>query len=185
MSYVSKVMNFGYSKYLAVFRRLYGCILRLFLARCGKDFVPGFPLTITGGENIKIGAHFRSMGHNFLYANDGSLEIGDNLSLNTNVVVGASQGRIVIGNNVLIGPNVVLRAADHGLAKDVAMRDQPHQKGEIVIEDDVWISANAVILRNVRLGRGCVVAAGAVVNKVVEPYTIVGGVPAKKISERS
>jgi galactoside O-acetyltransferase len=62
--------------------------------------------------------------------------------------------------------------------------NQKHSGGQIVIEDDVWIGSNAVILRNVRLGHGCVVAAGAVVTKDVDPFSVVGGVPARKISER-
>ncbi|MBU0764969.1 MAG: acyltransferase [Bacteroidetes bacterium] len=165
-------------------RRIYGMILRLFIAECGGNFVPGFPLKIIGGENIKIGRNFRSMGRCHLFADKGELTIGDDISLNINVLIGASGGKIHIGNNVLIGPNVVLRAADHGTARSVPIQKQPHKGGLIAIEDDVWISSNAVILRDVRLGKGCVVAAGAVVTTDVEPYSIVGGVPARKISER-
>jgi acetyltransferase-like isoleucine patch superfamily enzyme len=50
-----------------------------------------------------------------------------------------------------------------------------------VIEDDVWLGAGAIITDNVRVGKGAVVAAGAVVTKNVEPHTLVGGVPAKFI----
>lgn len=56
--------------------------------------------------------------------------------------------------------------------------------GEIVVEGDVWIAANVVILHNVRIGQGAIIAAGAVVTKDVEAYSIVGGVPAKKIGNR-
>lgn len=57
-------------------------------------------------------------------------------------------------------------------------------KGGIVVEDDVWIGFGATILDGVKIGRGGVVAAGALVAKDVEPYTIVGGVPAKPIKKR-
>lgn len=124
------------------------------------------------------------MGHDYLYGNGGEIRIGDNCGMNTNVQIGSSGGKIVIGNNVLLGPNVVLRAADHGIVRAGLIRNQTHSGGEIIIEDDVWIAANVVVLKNVRLGKGCVVAAGAVVNKDVEPYSIVAGVPARKISER-
>lgn len=124
------------------------------------------------------------MGHNYLYGEAGVIVIGDNLSLNTNTQIGADSGEIHIGNNVLIGPNVVIRVADHGISRASLIMKQPHVGSVITIEDDVWIGSNAVILRNVRLGRGCVVAAGAVVTKDVAPYDIVGGVPAIKISER-
>lgn len=163
---------------------LYGSILSLRVSKTGRRFMPAYPLKIVGGENICIGDNFRSMGCNYLYANDGAITIGDNMSMNTNVQVGGSSGRITIGDNVLIGPNVVLRAADHGIAMGAPIRFQSHVGGEIVVEDDVWIGANAVILRDVTLGQGCVVAAGAVVTKNVEPYAVVGGVPARKISSR-
>ena len=136
------------------------------------------------GGDIKIGHRFNSMSNCYLYAKDGILKIGNNVSINTNVQLGASGGRIVIGDNVLIGPNVVLRAADHGIARSSIIRSQPHKGGEIIVEDDVWIGSNAVILRNVKLGLGCVVAAGSVVTGNVEPYVVVGGIPARKISER-
>lgn len=55
---------------------------------------------------------------------------------------------------------------------------------ECIIGNDVWIGCNAVVCRNVRIGNGAVVAAGAVVTKDVEPYTIVGGVPAKALKRR-
>lgn len=88
------------------------------------------------------------------------------------------QGGISIGNNVLIGHNVVLATINHG--------EKPEERGDmylkpIVIEDDVWIGANATVLQGVTIGKGAIVAAGAVVTKDVEPYTVVGGVPARFI----
>jgi galactoside O-acetyltransferase len=180
-----KLVTWLLAKVAAMLRRIYGYGIRQGLRQCGARFSPGFPLTIKAGENIKIGNNFRSMGHDYLYADQGLIEIGDNMSMNTNVQIGASSGRIVIGDNVLIGANVVLRAADHGLSRTESIMSQPHVGGEIVIEDDVWIGSNAVVLRNVRLGRGCVVAAGAVVTKDVEPAIVVGGVPARRISSRA
>lgn len=57
-------------------------------------------------------------------------------------------------------------------------------KGDIVVKDDVWIGANAIICSGVTLGQGCIVAAGAVVTKDVAPYAIVGGNPARIIKYR-
>ncbi len=54
----------------------------------------------------------------------------------------------------------------------------------IVTENDVWVATGAMVLAGVRIGRGAVVAAGAVVNRDVEPFTVVGGVPAKPIGDR-
>lgn len=137
------------------------------------------------GGGITIGDHFNAMGQDYLYANDnGSLTVGNHCSINTNVQLGASGGKIVIGDYVMIAPNVVIRAANHGMSRDAAMRYQPHLYGEIIIEDDVWIGSNAVITSGVTLAIGTIVGAGAVVTKSTEPYSIVGGVPARKIGER-
>ena len=57
-------------------------------------------------------------------------------------------------------------------------------KGDIVVKDDVWIGTNALICSGVTIGQGAIVAAGAVVTKDVEPYAVVGGIPAKVIKYR-
>lgn len=122
----------------------------------------------------------------FFAAVGGEIDIGDRVAFNTNVHVNASLGKhIRIGNDVLIGPNVVLRSADHRFERiDVPIRNQGHVAGEIVIEDDVWIGANVVIVSGVRVGRGAVLAAGAIVTSDVAPRTVVGGVPARLIKSR-
>lgn len=62
--------------------------------------------------------------------------------------------------------------------------DNSLSKGDIVVDDDVWIGHHATILTGVHIGQGAVIAAGALVNKDVPPYAIVGGVPAKIIKYR-
>ena len=124
-----------------------------------------------------------SCGRNCLLSGD--VTIGMNVHLNNNVQLNAANdGYIEIGNDVLIGPNVVVRAANHGIARQQHIVDQKHKRGYIVILDDVWIGANAVILPNVTIGPCAVVGAGAVVTKNVERFAIVAGVPAIKIGER-
>ena len=148
-------------------------------------------VTIRGTENISIG-NSSSIGlYSQLYAGQARsdqirLKIGNNVYLNSNVMVNAdSGGMISIGDNVLIGPNVVIRASDHGItASKIPMREQPHIAGNIHIEDDVWLGANVVVTRDVRIGRGAVVAAGAVVTKDVKAGSIAGGVSAKFIKSR-
>ncbi len=154
--------------------------------RCGRGLRLRVTTTIRGHRNMEIGNNFVSMGQLYLYATDGgSLHIGDDCAVNTNVQLGASPGKIVVGNGVMIGPNVVVRAADHGVQRTLPMRHQGHIYGEILIEDDVWIGSNAVVTANVTLARGTIVAAGAVVTRSTEPYSIVAGVPARKIGERT
>ena len=63
-------------------------------------------------------------------------------------------------------------------------KDDGYTKGPIIVEDDVWIATNALILSGVTIGRGAIVAAGAVVVKDVPPYAIVGGNPAKLLKYR-
>lgn len=164
--------------------RIYTYLCRFRFKRCGIGFCATYPLVVKGGKSISIGNNFSSMGTDYLYANDGELIIGDNCSINTNVQIGASGGKIIIGADVMIASNVVIRAANHGLSRNSPMRFQSHSYGEIFIEDDVWIGSNAVITSGVRLAKGTVVGAGAVVTKSTEPYTIVAGVPARKIGER-
>lgn len=117
--------------------------------------------------------------------NGGSVTLGEGMAANHSVEIAASDGGTIdIGRDVLIGPNAVLRASNHNYAaRNVPIREQGHTGGKIVIEDDVWIGANVVVLPDVRVGRGAVIAAGAVVNKDVPPYALAGGVPAKVIAE--
>lgn len=155
--------------------------------RCGAHIHIDTGVTIMGADNIELGNHISLMARSYLYAiNDGFIRIGNWLSANTNVLIDASdKGEIIIGNDVLIGPNVVIRASNHVYDRmDIPIREQGHSGGEIVIEDDVWIGANAVITPDVIIGKGAVVAAGAVVTSDVPPYQIVGGVPAKTMANR-
>jgi len=164
--------------------RIYSFFFKIRFKSCGKSFYSGFPIVVKGFNNISIGNNFSAMGIDYLYADEGRLQIGNNCSINTNVQIGASGGLVVIGDNVMIGPNVVIRASNHGTKRSSSMRFQSHTYGEIFIEDDVWIGSNAVITSGVTLAIGTVVGAGAVVTKSTAPFSLVGGVPARKISER-
>lgn len=152
---------------------------------CGNNFRLRRGSVIVSPENISVGDNFESMEFLYMYADHGEITMGNNVRINTNVQIGASGGRIIIGNDVLIAANVVIRSADHGLSATQKINKQPHTSGDIFIEDDIWIGSNAVITANVTLRTGTVVGAGAVVTKSTEPYSIVAGVPARKISERS
>ena len=77
-------------------------------------------------------------------------------------------------------------AFNHGTdSLEIPTINQDYYDGDIIIEDDVWIGAGAVILPGIKIGKGVVIASNAVVNKDVAPYTIVGGIPAKLIKERN
>lgn len=118
-----------------------------------------------------------------LYSHSNAIiQIGDNVSINSNVQLGVTENcRIIVGDNVLIGPNTVLRASNHEFKRiDIPIREQGHREGFIEVEEDVWIGANVVILPNVKIGKGSVIGAGAVVTENIEPFSIAVGVPAKK-----
>ena len=110
-------------------------------------------------------------------------DCGKNMTFGKNVFINAGckfqdQGGITIGDGVLIGHNVVLATINHD--------ERPSHRGSmtfkpIIIGNNVWIGANAVITQGVTIGDGAIVAAGAVVTRDVEPMTVVGGVPAKFI----
>ena len=153
----------------------------------GDKLSIGVGVVITGSERIRIGNNVSIMRHSALYANDdGKISIGDHVSINSNVCIGAAdKGEIIIGNNVLIGQNVVLRASDHKYSfVDIPIINQGHTGGKIIVEDDVWIGANAVVTRNTCIGAHSIVGAGSVVTDNIDPYSIVGGVPAKLIKKR-
>lgn len=122
---------------------------------------------------------------NFFSADGGSITIGNNFSTNINCHLNASVGgNINIGDNVLIGPNVVIRTANHNYnIKDLPINKQGHKFADINIENNVWIGANVVILGGVKIGEGSVIAAGAVVNRNIDPYTVSGGVPVRFIKK--
>ncbi|MDC0947209.1 acyltransferase [Nitrospinaceae bacterium] len=144
-------------------------------------------LEITGGKNIRLGDRIIILRFSYFYASDGIIELGSDVAINSNVQIGASDGgKIIIGDRVLIGPNVVLRASDHIYGRiDVPIRDQGHTGGEIIIENDVWICANVVVTKNVRIGAHSIIAAGSVVTSNVEPYSVFAGVPAKLLRKRN
>ncbi|MDF1514222.1 MAG: acyltransferase [Anaerolineae bacterium] len=92
------------------------------------------------------------------------------------------QGGVTIGNRVYTSPMVQIIAVNHVFDDpDRPFIDQGITAQGIVIEDDVWIGASAVITDGVRIGKGAVIGAGAVVTRNVEPHTVVGGVPARVI----
>jgi len=104
------------------------------------------------------------------------LYIGANTLLNGPII--AATCEIRIGKNCLLAPQVQIMDSDfHGLENHDAAGDSK----PIVIEDNVWLATRSMVLKGVRIGKGAVVAAGAVVTKDVEPYTVVAGMPARVI----
>jgi len=137
---------------------------------------------------------------NFYYRNIMKFNIGPNCSIlmhckfdcTTNFNIGENsvvnqrcrldnRGGISIGENVSISEQVIILTADHNVdSAEFEGRSKP-----VTIGDYVWIGTRVIILPGVSIGKGALVAAGAVVTKDVMPYAIVGGVPARVIRMRS
>lgn len=108
------------------------------------------------------------------------LKIANNVKINTRVLLDCRGGDICIGNNVDIAQDCRLWTLEHDPMSDF----YDTKGGGIEIADYAWIASGATILPNVKIGKGSIVASGAVVTKDVPPMTIVAGIPAKKIGER-
>jgi maltose O-acetyltransferase len=118
------------------------------------------------------------------------IEIGDSCIFGRNVNINAGNcNGVYIGSNVAIADGTYLRSANHSFSRiDIPIRSQSHYSAEIsfnnrvysvVVEDDVWIGARAIILSGARIGKGSIIAAGAMVSGTIPPYSIVIGNPGK------
>lgn len=136
---------------------------------------------VVGGPRIRIGARVRLGGQHvpieLAAAPGGELTFGDNCFVNSGCSIGAAL-KVSIGHNCAIGNFTLIMDSDF---HDVDDHSKPGVAEPVIIEDDVWIGARATILKGVTIGRGAVVAAGAVVTKDVPPRSLVGGVPARVI----
>lgn len=109
--------------------------------------------------------------------------IKDGATIGEGVILDGRNG-IEIGENVNLSSNVSIWTEQHD-HRDEFFRCETQEKKPVVIGNRVWLGPNTIILHSVNIGEGAVVAAGAVVTKDVDPFTIVGGVPAKIIGMRN
>ncbi|MFV0607176.1 MAG: acyltransferase [Niabella sp.] len=132
-------------------------------------------------NNFSLGA--RSIIEDFSIINNA---VGD-VIIGTHTLIGIGNviiGPVTIGNNVMLAQHVVVSGLNHGY-EDIKTppKMQPVSCKQIYIHDDAWIGANAVITAGVTIGKHAVVAAGSIVTKDVQPYSIVAGNPAKTIKQ--
>ncbi len=136
------------------------------------------------GNDVSIGANtiiectgvIRNLGE--------GLRIGDHVGITQNCFIGV-RGPVVIGDNTILGPGVSIHAENHIFESiDTPIKAQGEKRVGISIGEDCWIGAKATILDGVVIGKSCVVAAGAVVTKDVNDYSVVAGVPAREIRRR-
>jgi len=114
-----------------------------------------------------------------------NLKIGNHVDLAWGVII-TTKGGVEIGDRTLIGYRTQILSANHEIPSNRGkIFDAGHIPKKITIENDVWIGANCIITAGVVIGEGAIVAAGSVVTKYVEPFTVVGGIPAKLIKDRN
>ncbi len=132
--------------------------------------------------------------HNFEVGKDSTIEdfstisnvvgdvlIGDRTRIGIGDVI---IGPVNIGNDVIFAQNVVLSGLNHGY-EDISIptRLQKVETKPIIVKDEVWIGANAVVTAGVTVGKHSIIAAGCVVVKDVPPYSIVGGNPGRILKQ--
>lgn len=122
------------------------------------------------------------------------VEVGEGTYGGLNVLTFDDSHMLKIGAYCSIGPGVqFVLSADHRLdvvstypwkVKILGQENEAISKGDIIVEDDVWIGSRAIILSGVKIGKGAVIAAGTIVTKDVPAYSVVGGIPARIIRNR-
>ena len=143
--------------------------------------------------------HFRSFVYRYIYCMDLApkvvvyygaemrepykIKIGRGSIIGDRAILDGRNG-LEIGENVNFSSNVSIWTEQHD-HRDAFFRCDTQKKTPVKIGNRVWIGPNTLILHSVEIGEGAVIAAGAVVTKSVEPYSIVAGIPAKKIGERN
>jgi acetyltransferase-like isoleucine patch superfamily enzyme len=172
-------------------RRYKGRLLHLY----AEEYVGWLTRSLPGPEGLALrGLAYRMLfkslkGSPLIYAgayftHTYGIEVGRHFSVNSGALIDG-RGGIRIGDWVMIGPHAVITSSEHQNAPlGTPMASVDHSMKALEIEDDVWIGAHAFIRGGIRVGRGAIVAAGAVVVGDVPPGTIVGGVPAKVIGMR-
>lgn len=163
--FLYKVINYPNELY----RRIRFKLQRKLLKKCGND--------VKFGRNVEITWN--------------NCSIGNDVYIGDNAIFLCANAQLTIGDHVMFGPNCSIVTGDHRIdiigkymSKVTIVEKKPENDMPVTIEGDNWIGINSVILKGVTVGKGAVIAAGAVVINDVPPYSIVGGVPAKVISER-
>lgn len=113
----------------------------------------------------------------------GGIRLGRDVFINSNTYI-YGRGGVVIGDRVLIAPQCVIVSGEHVHDARLRTLEQPTQLKPVVIGDDVWMGAGAIILGGVTVGAGCIIGAGAVVTRDTEANGIYAGIPARKLRQR-
>ena len=111
------------------------------------------------------------------------LKIGEGTIIGDHAILDSRSG-LTIGKNVNLSSNVSIWTLQHDHRDPLFGYPPSHKRLFTVIEDRVWLGCNVIVLPGVTIGEGAVCCAGSVITKDVEPYSVVAGIPAKKVNER-
>jgi acetyltransferase-like isoleucine patch superfamily enzyme len=116
----------------------------------------------------------------------GSVIIGDNTHIQASCHLKGFLGSLIIGRDVQIAPHCGFSPYEHNFEdRDLVIHQQGIRSGgNIVLEDDVWLGLGVAVLEGVRIGKGAIIGAGAVVTEDIPAYAIAVGVPARVIRMR-
>ena len=139
------------------------------------------------GGSVELGARVHLHHDSCIQTGDGgSLKIGSDTHIQPRCLFSAYKASIQIGCGVQVAPSCAFYPYAHGFAPGTLIKQQPLQtKGGIVVEDDAWLGHGVTVLDGVRIGKGAVIGAGAVVTQDIPDGAIAAGVPARVISTRS
>lgn len=138
-------------------------------------------LDLNAGNKLIIGDRTIIENHVIINNGIGDIEIGNNTMITSR---GMILGPALIGNNVVLGIGSQILGLTHDYEDvEIPIKDQGVSGTKVIIEDDVWIGGNCVIIQGVNIGKHSLVAAGSVVTKNIEQYTLVAGNPAKPIKK--
>ena len=130
------------------------------------------------GSNVNIFGMVRMVVTDTHECTNSSIKIKDNTYINHGCFL-SGEGGLYIGKKVLIGPYSMFLSGGHEINDQESIYHSKPTAKPIYISDDCWVGAGAKILGGVKLGKGCIIAAGAVVTKNVPDFAIVAGVPAR------
>ncbi len=133
-------------------------------------------IVVTKRGKLIIGEMLEARRMDYISVQDGVMKIGNNVFMNQNVSVTCMES-IEIKDRCIIANNVVIVDHDHDFVNGGFV------SAPVKLENDVWIGANATVLKGVTIGEGAIVAAGSVVNKDVPAHTMVAGAPARVAKE--
>jgi acetyltransferase-like isoleucine patch superfamily enzyme len=179
-------------------KKMYNILLGKLRLQINKPIIKGWSNIVVGSGveidnnayvdaisgKLIVGDYTHFLPFSMIMTYGGIIEFGRYCTVNPFTVI-YGHGNLKIGDAVRIAAHTLIIPANHVFEdREKPIWKQGIRKEGIVIEDDVWIGAGCLILDGIKIGKGAVIAAGTVVNKDVDPYTILGGAKARIIGQR-